>query len=405
MIGMGLIGGSMVRALAAAGHRVLGYDADPAVRATARTAAARVPSTARWQVTANVRDAVAPASLVVVAVPLPAVPRVLDELAGAGYTGLVTDVTSVKGPVQMLVDQRLHRRHNRLAGFVGGHPMAGRETSGFDASDEPTCSTAAPGCCASRPASRRCPTGSTLAELVTSLGARAVPATAEEHDRAVAAISHVPHLLAAALADLTADDPLAAALGAGSFRDGTRVAATRPELIAAMCGGNAAATPGRAGRPCGRHSTTRGRRSTTPDPITALPLVVRARPRRPGRLAAAARQAAGHPRPAGRPAAARAGRRLGDRRRPDRQTVTSGPPGRTTRTSVTIAVTRSCGVTSNAGLTARHAGDHLGAVAVFDLHVGTRRRRGVHRGLRRDHHERDAGAARRRAHARTCRSC
>jgi prephenate dehydrogenase len=47
--------------------------------------------------------------------------------------------------------------------------------------------------------------------------------------------------VAAALASSAADDPLALTLGAGSFSDGTRVAATRPELIAAMCGGNAKA--------------------------------------------------------------------------------------------------------------------------------------------------------------------
>jgi len=65
--------------------------------------------------------------------------------------------------------------------------------------------------------------------------------TAAEHDRAVAGISHVPHLLAAALSGVLAGNPLAGTLAAGSFRDGTRVAATRPELIAAMCGGNAPA--------------------------------------------------------------------------------------------------------------------------------------------------------------------
>ena len=54
-------------------------------------------------------------------------------------------------------------------------------------------------------------------------------------------MSHVPHLLAAALVAGAADDPLAGTLAAGSFRDGTRVAATRPDLVAAMCGGNAAA--------------------------------------------------------------------------------------------------------------------------------------------------------------------
>jgi prephenate dehydrogenase len=78
----------------------------------------------------------------------------------------------------------------------------------------------------------------TLARLFTGLGARVVPTTAEDHDRVVAVISHVPHLVAAAMATAVAD-PLAATLAAGSFRDGTRVAASAPELIAAMCGGNA----------------------------------------------------------------------------------------------------------------------------------------------------------------------
>ncbi|HET8640523.1 MAG TPA: prephenate dehydrogenase dimerization domain-containing protein, partial [Pseudonocardiaceae bacterium] len=58
----------------------------------------------------------------------------------------------------------------------------------------------------------------------------------------VARISHLPHLLAAVLATVGADGgALATALAAGSFRDGTRVAATRPELVAAMCEGNRAA--------------------------------------------------------------------------------------------------------------------------------------------------------------------
>src|SRR5690606_29599818 len=79
-----------------------------------------------------------------------------------------------------------------------------------------------------------------VARLATALHARVVPATAQAHDRAVAAISHVPHLLALALAE-AATNPLAATLAAGSFRDGTRVAASPPELVAAMGGGNAAA--------------------------------------------------------------------------------------------------------------------------------------------------------------------
>jgi prephenate dehydrogenase len=242
VIGLGLIGGSLLRALGASGHRVLGYDADPATRATARTAAARAPAGARWQITGTVRDAVAGAELVAVAVPLPAMAEVLDELDAAGYSGLVTDVTSVKGPVRDLVARRLHPRHNRLAGFVGGHPMAGRETSGFAAAEADLFAGCAWVLCL-EPAGNSVTTLSDwldLAALVTSLGARVVPATADQHDRAVALVSHVPHLLASALAASAATDPLALALGAGSFRDGTRVAASPPALTATMCGGNAA---------------------------------------------------------------------------------------------------------------------------------------------------------------------
>jgi prephenate dehydrogenase len=109
----------------------------------------------------------------------------------------------------------------------------------------------------------------TLAGLLTTVGARVVPTTAAEHDRAVAAISHVPHLLAAALAEHAAADPLALTLGAGSFRDGTRVAAGPPALTAAMCGGNAAAV--RAALDAVVHSLGTARDALdAPDPIDAL---------------------------------------------------------------------------------------------------------------------------------------
>jgi prephenate dehydrogenase len=240
VVGLGLIGGSVLRALARDGHRVLGWDADPATRATARTAAARTAPDARWLVAGALADAVATADLVVLAVPLPAVAGVLDDLVTTGYAGLVTDVTSVKAPVRDLVEHRLRGGPARLAGFVGGHPMAGREVSGFAAADPDLFLGCAWVLCL-EPGITPLADWLGLAELVTRLGARAVPATAAEHDRAVAAVSHVPHLLAAALAAAAAPDRLATTLAAGSYRDGTRVAASPPTLIAAMCGGNASA--------------------------------------------------------------------------------------------------------------------------------------------------------------------
>jgi prephenate dehydrogenase len=127
-----------------------------------------------------------------------------------------------------------------LRRFVGGHPMAGKETSGFAAAEPGLFGGCAWVLCL-EPDDTGLDDWLTLAALFTAMGARVVPVTAAEHDRAVAQISHVPHLLAAALARQLEGNPLAATLAAGSFRDGTRVAATRAELIVAMCGGNAEA--------------------------------------------------------------------------------------------------------------------------------------------------------------------
>jgi prephenate dehydrogenase len=236
VIGMGLIGGSLLRALAAAGHWVIGYDLDPSTRAMARTGAAQAPASARWQVSASIADAVTNADLTVIATPLTAAATVLDQISTAGYTGLVTDVVSVKEPMRQLVARRLRGDGLRLSGYVGGHPMAGKETAGFAATDPNLFTGCAWVLCLEEETSLD--DWLTMARLVTSLQARVVPTTAEDHDRVVAAVSHVPHLLAVALASAIGD-PLAGTLAAGSFRDGTRVAGSLPELIATMCGGNA----------------------------------------------------------------------------------------------------------------------------------------------------------------------
>jgi prephenate dehydrogenase len=222
VLGMGLIGGSLTRALAAAGHQVSGFDRDPAIRRQARAAAG-----GGWRVAGSVAAAVAGADVAVVATPLPAVESVLEQLGG--FAGVVTDVVSVKQPVRSLMVGRPFR-------YVGGHPMAGKETAGFAASDPGLFAGCAWVLCLDE--ETLIDDWVTLARIVTGLGARAVPATAARHDGAVAAISHVPHLLAVALASALRD-PLAGSLAAGSFRDGTRVAASPPSLIGAICGGNA----------------------------------------------------------------------------------------------------------------------------------------------------------------------
>jgi prephenate dehydrogenase len=82
-----------------------------------------------------------------------------------------------------------------------------------------------------------------VAEVALAVGAEVVPVPAAEHDEAVAAISHLPHLLAAALAASAAEaGPLALALAAGSYASGTRVAASDPAFVTAMVQANAVPT-------------------------------------------------------------------------------------------------------------------------------------------------------------------
>jgi prephenate dehydrogenase len=249
VIGLGLIGGSLLRALAAAGHDVVGFDADPETRVLARKAGFRIAG--------SVRETVDGSAVAALAVPLQVLPDVVADLDG--YGGLVTDVTSVKGPVRDLLKGRR---------FVGGHPMAGKETSGFAAAEVGLFDGCAWVLCLEQDETDL---GDwlLLAGLFTGMGARVTPMTAAEHDTAVARISHVPHLFAAVLAQQLGESPLAGALAAGSFRDGTRVAATRAELTAAMCGGNREAVRGELTRLIGE-LTTMADALDRPDPVEAL---------------------------------------------------------------------------------------------------------------------------------------
>lgn len=222
VIGLGLIGGSILRAAARAGRTVRGHDTDPATRTAARAAGP-------WPITDSLAGAVDGAELVVLAVPPAAVPAVLAELAG--HPGVVTDAASVKQPV-------LAAARHAAVRFVGGHPMAGRERAGFAAGDADLFTDRPWVLCLDEATDLT--DWLAVAEFALALGARVVPADAAEHDDAVARVSHLPHLLAGVLA-AQADGPLPATLAAGSFADGTRVAASPPELWADICAGNAPA--------------------------------------------------------------------------------------------------------------------------------------------------------------------
>lgn len=224
VVGLGLIGGSLSRRLAAS-HDVIGYDTDSSTRDLARTAGLTVVD--------DLPAAVHEASIVFVAVALPALSTVVGQVAlSLPEDAVVTDVGSVKSPLYAAV-----RAQGLGTRFVGGHPMAGVERSGFSASDPDLYDGAAWVLCLE--ADTVLASWLQVAGVLTGMGVRVVPSTAAEHDAAVARVSHLPHLLAAALAATAADaGPLALTLAAGSFRDGTRVASTAPALPTSMCRSN-----------------------------------------------------------------------------------------------------------------------------------------------------------------------
>src|SRR4051812_307899 len=223
IIGAGLLGTSLGLALRAAGIEVLLVDASPDHLRTASGLGAGRPA----------RPEDRP-QLVVVAVPpdhLGAVIRQALETADA----VVTDVGSVKsGPLAAVADVEGVER------YVGGHPMAGSERSG------PLAASAAlfegrPW--AVTPHERSTPEAVALVEeLVRRCGAVPVRLSPVEHDRAVARVSHLPHLLAALAAGQLADAPTQhLALSGPGGRDVTRVAAGDPALYGQIVSANSEA--------------------------------------------------------------------------------------------------------------------------------------------------------------------
>ena len=229
VVGFGLVGASFAAAVRAAypDTRVLAVDIDE------RTLAEAVER--GWATDGALPDDPAferfvgdGCDLVVLATPVGAAERYFEDLARWDYRGIVTDTASTKARITALAERVLPHPEN----FVPGHPMAGSEVNGIEGA---------------RPDLFKgahwilCPDADTpaehfprLHELVTSIGARVIALPREDHDEAVAVVSHVPHIMASSLVQLAsrhADDQQALVrLAAGGFKDSTRIAAGSPEL-------------------------------------------------------------------------------------------------------------------------------------------------------------------------------
>lgn len=215
VVGLGLIGGSMVRKLADR-YSVVGYDADGGTRARS----------AGYEVADSLEAAVDGAAGVVVAVPPSATAAVVAEVLHLNAEALVTDVASVKAPVVAEV-----RRGGATERFLPSHPLAGAEVAGWDAARADLLDGTIWAVCPPGPSAPR--------ELLTwwagvydAFDARLIVCEAAEHDAAVARTSHAPHVAAEVIAASLEAGPtrLAAALSGGGFRDMTRIARSDPAL-------------------------------------------------------------------------------------------------------------------------------------------------------------------------------
>jgi len=232
VVGTGLIGTSIGLALVRAGQDVTLADPSPTAAALARDLGA-----GRLAEPDDVPD------LVVVAAPPDVAAAVVVEQLAAWPQAVVTDVSSVKSAILAGVVRAAAARQlppAALARYVGGHPMAGRERSGAVAARDDLFEGRPWVICAHQ--------GTTPAavEAVTWLarraGAAVVEMPPEQHDVAVASVSHAPQvaasLVAARLRDLSVD---AVGLAGQGIRDVTRIADSDPALWTQILAGNAGA--------------------------------------------------------------------------------------------------------------------------------------------------------------------
>lgn len=238
IVGLGLIGGSLARALASrAGARVTGLDRDADVidRALAEGVlkAGGVLNSANDTLSDqpnNPDDSwhlLAPCEIVFVCTPVDDVIQMALQAARV-CSGLITDAASVKQPIMsgLVLDR-----------FIGGHPMAGSERRGYAHASESLFENALYILCV-RPGSQLpLDRMEQLEQLIRQIGATPLRMSAEAHDQAVAAVSHLPHVAASALSLLAArlDQGDLARLAAGGFRDITRIASANPRLWTDIC--------------------------------------------------------------------------------------------------------------------------------------------------------------------------
>jgi prephenate dehydrogenase len=233
LIGVGMIGGSLLAAWRQAGllSAAAGFDIDPQALATA-TGRGLIERSA-----GSVAEAVAGADLVLVATPVGAMGEVFGQLAPAlAPDAVVTDVGSTKSDVIAHAQAALGEASAR---FVPAHPIAGKELPGVAHADAGL--LVGKRVIVTPAADTRADALSRVERLFAAAGATVERMDAGEHDRIFAAVSHLPHLLSFALIaaiGAEADGERKLGYGAAGFRDFTRIAASSPVMWRDICVAN-----------------------------------------------------------------------------------------------------------------------------------------------------------------------
>lgn len=230
IIGLGLIGGSIGLALRQGnelGWEIVGYSRSQ------ETVANALSSGAIERSEANLENAVKQADLVIIATPVLTVREIFSKIAPYLSSGCtVTDTASTKVQVMKWAEEILPPNVD----FIGGHPMAGKESYGIQAAEAELFR----GCTYCLTSSEKASPKSIdiMTSMVKTLGAIPFFIDAQEHDNLVAGISHLPILLSAALVSLTTKDPSwlkMSKLAASGYRDLTRLASGNPEVNSHIC--------------------------------------------------------------------------------------------------------------------------------------------------------------------------
>jgi prephenate dehydrogenase len=230
IVGVGLIGGSIAIAALRSGYQVCLYD-----RAGADRLAGDGFRNARM--VDDLKDLAAESRMIILATPISAISNIIVRLVPyLRSEHIVSEVASVKGPVVAAIREAIGNKCD----YVPVHPMAGSEKSGAGAARPDLFSGAVTLLCSEFV--RDAVNMRLVMDFWKDLGTKVFTTSVEKHDEMVAAMSHLPHLIAALLVIHVAENDVAALELCGSgFRDLTRIASGAPELWADILVSNAAA--------------------------------------------------------------------------------------------------------------------------------------------------------------------